>query len=310
VFWTAVAVAVALVIGGLVVAYVGYERTAGPAGAVKGYFDALRRSDARTALAYGDLPSEGSRALLTSTVLHEQQRIAPMTDVQASTLRQSGATATVRVTYDLVFASGRLQASDSVAVVRRGHTWHLQRAAVLTRLFVLQAGNRATVVGAPVPDGQVLLFPGAAPVRLDTPYLQVDPGTSVLALSSSEDTSLGVIVTDAGRVAARAALATALQACVTRDADADPTCPLPARAVPGSLHATLPDNAANSIGVLVTPDNDGVLQLTGSIRVTGRYEALTFDNVASTHRGAFTLHVNALAYARSPIVLRWQEPTT
>jgi len=310
VFWTVVTVAIALVVGGAVVAYLGYERTAGPAGAVKGYFDALRRSDAKNALAYGDLPTDGSRILLTSTVLREQQRIAPITDVQSSTFRQSGNTASVRVTYVLGFASGRLMVSDSVTVVKHGGTWRLQRAAALTRLYMQQAGNRATIVGAPIPDGQLLVFPGAAPIRLDTPYLQVDAGSSVIALSSEEDTSISVDVSGAGRSAARAALASALAACVTRGSSADPSCPLPGRVVPGTLQATLPANVTNSIGILVAPDSDGVLQLTGSIKVDGRYDSLDFNNVASPHRGVFTLKVNALAYAQSPITLRWQEPAS
>lgn len=309
-FWTGVVIGAALLVGGAGVAYVGYERTAGPAGAVKGYFAALQQSDAKTALAYGDLPADGSRMLLTSAVLREQQRIAPINDVQASTLRQTGDTATVRITYDLDFATGRLAVSDSVTTVRRGGTWHLQRAAALTSLYLLQAGNRATVIGAPVPQGQLLLFPGAAPIRLDSPYLQVDSGTSIISLSSSADTSISVVVSDAGRAAARAALVSALHACVTLGPNSDPRCPLPTRGVPGTLRATLPQNGANSVSIVVTSDHDGVLQLTGSIDLDGRYDALDFNNVAVTHRGAFSVSVNALAYAQNPIVLRWQEPAS
>ncbi|HLY33187.1 MAG TPA: hypothetical protein VKQ07_01515 [Jatrophihabitantaceae bacterium] len=309
-FWTSVAIGAALFVGGAGVAYVGYEHTAGPAGAVKGYFTALEHSDAKIALAYGDLPADGSRVLLTSTVLREQQHIAPISDVQASTLRQSGNTATVRVTYDLGFSTGRLAVSDTVSTVRRGGSWHLERAAALTRLFVLQAGNRATIVGAPIPDGPLLVFPGAAPIRLDSPYLQVDADTSTISLSSNVDTSISVEVSDAGRIAARAALSSALRSCVTLGAHADPRCPIPARTVPGTLHAALAANVVNSIGIVVTPDNDGVLQMTGTIKLNGRYDGLDFNNVASTHRGTFTLQVNALAFAQNPIVLRWQEPTS
>lgn len=304
-FWTAVAISLVLIVGGGVLAYVGFQRTGGAAGAVKGYFAALRRGDAPDALAYGDLPA-GSRVLLTSEVLREQLSVASISNLSIVDVRTRGNTATVDVRYDLAFASTRLSVTDAVRVVKRGASWRLARVAVLTKLDLLQAGDRASVVGAAVPDGPVLVFPGAVPIKLDTAYLEVDPDTGVVTLSGSNDTAISVVPTDAGRAAARSALEAALAGCVK--AGADPRCPLPSpRSVPGSVRGAISANSAHDIGVVVTADPTGTLQMIGNVRVVGRYDVLDFDNVVSTKHGAFQLQVDARAYPQSPLTIRWQQ---
>src|ERR1700753_1320051 len=101
-YWTAVLIAVGALAGGAVIASPGYSATAGPDGAVRGYFDALARSDAPAALAFGGLPP-GPRDMLTSQVLAEQQQIAPLRNVQIHDVRQDGSQATVRYSYRLGF---------------------------------------------------------------------------------------------------------------------------------------------------------------------------------------------------------------
>jgi hypothetical protein len=306
-FWTALAAAVVLIAGGGVIAYIGYERTGGAAGVVKGYFAALRRGDAPDALGYGVLPS-GPHELLTSTVLREQQRIGAISNVSVVRVTKHGDRATVSVRYDLAFATTRLSVSDAVPVVKRGSSWRLARVAVLTRLDVMQARDRASIVGAAVPDQPMLVFPGAAPITVDTPYLAVDPDTAVVSLSGSDDTTISVVASDAGRAAAHKALAAAIATCVT--ADADPRCPLPStRSVPGSVRGTVTSSAANDVAVVVTSDPTGALQLVGKVRVVGRYQQLDFNNVTSTKRGAFALQVDARAYPVQPLRLSWSEAT-
>lgn len=304
-FRAAVAVALALVVGGAVLAYVGYERTGGADGAVRGYFAALGRGDAPGALGYGDLPP-GPRTFLTSTVLREQLHVASISNVSVLGTHKRGNAATVDVRYDLAFATTRLSVSDSVKVVKRGRSWRLTRAAALTKLDLLQAGDRASIVGAAIPDDPVLIFPGAAPIRLDTPLLSVDPDSAVITMSGSDDTTINVVPSEAGRAAAHRALAAALTSCV--HADADPRCPLPSeRSVPGSVRGTVSASAADDIAVVVTADPTGTLQMIGNVRVVGRYDVLDFDNVVSTKRGAFQLQVDARAYPRTPVTIRWQQ---
>src|SRR4051812_31040755 len=99
-YWIAVLVALAGLVGGAAYAYVAYRATSGPDGAVKGYFAALARSDAPAALAFGDVPA-GPHELLTSAVLAEQQRIAPLHHVQILDVSRSGGAASVRYSYQL-----------------------------------------------------------------------------------------------------------------------------------------------------------------------------------------------------------------
>jgi hypothetical protein len=304
-YWAAVAAALVLIVGGTVLAYVGYERTGGADGAVKGYFAALRRGDAPDALGYGDIPA-GSRALLTSRVLREQLHVASISNLSIVAVHKKGDAATVDVRYDLAFPTTRLSATDSIPVVKRGTSWRLTRVAALTKLDLVQAGDRASIAGSAVPDEPVLVFPGAVPIKLDTPYLMVDPDSAIITLAGGDDTTINVVASDAGRAAAHAALNTALASCVT--ASADSRCPLPsARSVPGSVRGALAASAANDVAVVVTADPTGSLEMVGTVRVVGRYDVLDFNNVASTKRGAFKLQVDARAYPRSPLTIRWQQ---
>lgn len=304
-YWTAVAGATALVVGGSVLAYVGYERTGGADGAVKGYFAALRRGDAADALGYGDIPA-GSRAFLTSTVLREQLHVASISNLSIVAVHRKGDTATVDVRYDLAFRTTRLSATDSVPVVKHGKSWRLARVAALTKLDLVQARDRASVAGSAVPDEAVLVFPGAVPITLDTPYLMVDPDSAIITLSGTDDTAINVVPSDAGRTAAHEALNAALASCVKPSAD--PRCPLPStRSVPGSVRGTMSVSAANDVAVVVTADPTGTIEMIGSVRVVGRYEVLDFNNVVSTKRGAFKLQVDARAYPRKPLAIRWQQ---
>ncbi|MCU1657467.1 MAG: hypothetical protein JWO57_2123 [Pseudonocardiales bacterium] len=305
-YWFAVLLAVAALVGGGVVAYASYAATAGPDGAVKGYLAALARSDAPAALGFGDLPA-GPHNLLTSTVLREQQKIAPMRDVHIVSTDRNGPTATVTVRYRLAFASGTQQITDAVTVVSHKGSWRLARTALATQLQLLQASARATIVGAAVPVGPLLLFPGALPIRFDTPYLELDPATSGVRLSGPDQTELTVQVSAAGRTAVDSAVAAGVRSCLGGAPHADPRCPLPSdRSVPGSLRATVPANVAKSLVLSVARDARGVIQVTARLKLAGQYAELDFDNLPVIRKGAVTLSLQAKAFARTPILIDWQ----
>jgi hypothetical protein len=305
-FWSAIVAALAALVGGSIFAYVTYAATAGPDGAVKGYFAALARGDAPAALGFGDLPP-GPHELLSSTVLRAQRKIAPIRNVEIIATDQSGDRAKVTVQYDLAFAAATQQVADDVQVVRHKGSWRLARTAATTQLHLLQAGERAMIMGGAVPDGTTLIFPGAVPITFDTPYLRLAATTSSVPLSAPADTDLIVQVTPAGRIAADAAVATALRACLSGGAKADPRCPLPtSRAVPGSLRATVSAadvRSAAAVGLAATAH--GVITVSGKIKLTGRYTALDFDNQPVAKKGAVSLPLLATAYATSPITINW-----
>jgi hypothetical protein len=304
-YWLGVLAGVGLLAAGVVIGISGYAATAGPDGAVRGYFAALARGDAPAALGFGDLPG-GPHTLLTSTVLHDQQRIAPLRDVQLKGVRQSGDRATVSVSYALAFPGDRVVQHVTIRLHHKGG-WRLDATAVPLQLDVGAAVRRMSIVGAGIPAGRTLVFPGALPIRFDTPYLELDPSVDVVRFGSPQEMVVAVRPTEAARSAMLAAARGRLQTCVT--GRPDPTCPLPSeRYVPGSLHGAVVGGLHAWSVRLEDTDPNGSLRLTGRATVRGSYRRLDFHNIAVRGSGTVDVPLSALAYAVPPLVFRWAEP--
>ena len=303
------ACAVVAVGWGAVIAFTGYQQTAGPDGAVKGYFAALARGDAPAALGFG-APPEGAHPLLTSTVLKQQLAIAPIRDVTVVDTVTHGSAATVTVQYGLGFRDDPVEVTERVAVLRHGGAWRLAATAATTSLDLTGALERATVAGGAVPDNPAAIFPGALPVTFDTPYLQLAPSTRYVRLSAPADTTVAVQVSPAGRAVIVPVLAKMLSACL-RPGPVDPRCPLPSdRIVPGTLHATLSKNALAHLQVQVQTDQAGVIAVSvPDLSVHASYQQLDFDNQPFPMSGPVTLQVAATTYAVAPVRLNWSSPS-
>lgn len=306
-FLATVLLAVAVVAVGVVTIVRGWLATSGPDGAVRGYFRALAAEDAATALGYGTVP-EGNRSLLTDKVLQEQQRIAPIEDVAVAVEQQTGDRARVRVQYTLAFASDEREIDTVLGLHQDDGDWRLDRSAVATQLVMQQAAQRVTVLGSALPSGAVVVFPGAAPITLDTPYLQLEPADGAIALDAAATTTLEVEVTTSARNDMLAVLRRALLQCLTKQAS--PRCPLPSeRTVPGSVQGTLAGTLAKDVDISVNPSPAGLLSITGDVSVRGSYRELKFDNTVTARTGAsFTLPVDTRAYAMSPLTVGWYSP--
>lgn len=305
-FWSAVIAASLLLGGGVLVAALGYGATAGPDGAVRGYFAALARSDAPAALAFGDLPS-GPHTLLTSTVLREQQRIAPMRQFSIKSTRRDGTRATVTIDYTLEFPGDRQQITDTVQVRETDGSWRLVRAAIPTQLEVVRAAQRATIVGAGIPEGTVLVFPGAVPIRLDTPYLELEAAEDSVSFTAGPTTQVSATVSEAGKKAVRSAVSVALRSCLD-GSSRDRRCPQPTeRCVPGSLRGALVGAIGDDLTVDLDQTATGTLDITGGVRVRvrGTYRKLTFRNRTVVGSGQLRLPIRASAYAVGPLQIVW-----
>jgi hypothetical protein len=306
-FRLALAVATGALVAGVAIAVQSYLSTSGADGAVRGYFAALQRGDASAALAYGNVPA-GPHDLLTSTVLAEQQRLAPLQNVDVISVAEHGNAASATVHYTLGFESGPRRFADTVTLHRSGGAWRLDRVAVPTRLVLDAAGQRATILGTAIPDTGTLLFPGAVPVRFDTDYLQFAPGTGRVGFTSPANTVLDVQLSPQGHTALAAALTDALHACLSGGGHPDPLCPLPSdRFVPGSLSGSV-DAVAGHMRVQVSGPT-GLLVVTGTVPFTGRYQQLDFDNLARAYSGTLQLPLSSQAYATRPLVPHWKAPT-
>lgn len=305
-FWSAVVLAVAVIATGTIVAVTGYLRTGGPDGVVGRYYAALARGDAPGALALG-LPPDAPHTLLTSTVLREQRRIAPIRDVTVGSVDQHGSQASVAVRYTLGFAGAPRSVRDVVAVRLVDGTWRLQHAAATTQLQVVRGADRSTILGGPVPDGVVGLFPGAVPITFDTAYLELDPAHSDVTFGGDPTTQVFPRVSPAGTRAVRAAVAVGLHRCFTGRGDL--RCPLPyGRAVPGSVRGQILGNVSTGLSVDLNDGATGRLRATGDVKVRGSYRVLSFRNVVATSTGTFTLSVLASTYAHAPLVISWDPP--
>lgn len=304
-YWAAVVLALGALVGGGTYAYVGYRATSGPDGAVRGYFAALERGDGRSALGFGDVPL-GSTALLTDQVLAEQQAVAPMHDASVDDVVDSGDTATVGYSYLLGFPDGDQQYRGSLHLVRRSDGWRLTATAVAVDISVEQAVDRFTFADTTAPDGRVLMFPGALPVRFDTGYLQLDPATRAVRFGGPRRLDVRIEPTAAARRQLAARIARQLRACV-RSAPASAVCPLPSpRTVPGSLRGRI---TAVHCTYRVTSEASGAVSITGNAFFTGRYRSLSYDNVASTRHGRLALPVSALAYPVAPLAVHFTDET-
>ena len=299
-FLVAALLAIAVVVTGGVYALAGYLHTSGPAGTVRGYFDALQRGDEASALGFGDLPS-GPRRYLSAAVLREQRRVGPITDLRILHTDHNGDSATVHVQYVIKVSGTRATVTDAVGVHQHGGGWRLDRVAVPIQISLSGADDRATILGGHLPTDTTLFFPGALPIRFDTPNLRVDPGSVIVHMQQREALTQVVVTPSAvGRQAMDAAVTSALSACVRGGRGVNPLCPLPdTRAVPGSLRGRLPQNISKSIDITVTGDLNGVFLATGTVNVVGQYSKLDFNNVASTVRGRIPLNFGAFAYASS-----------
>jgi hypothetical protein len=303
-FWTAVVLAAAAVLGGSVIAYRAYRQTASASGAVRGYFAALQRGDAAAALGFGDVPN-GPHELLTGAVLRMQQSIAPIRSVHVQRTRTGGDRGSVRVQYTIDFPGTPQVVTNDVAVVRRSGVWRLAKSAVDTELLLPSAGDRADVLGRVVPKGEVLAFPGAAPVQFDTPYLELDPTEDYVSFDTGASLSVLTRLSDSGRRAVDAALSDALRHCLT-DANPDPRCPLPNDDfVPGSVHGALPSDLGSRMTVDLRAQPAGLIDIIGSVNVRARWTRLTFANVAVAGRGSLSLSITATAYPVPPIRIDW-----
>lgn len=297
--WVGVLLAAGLIAAGTTAARRGVAAADGPATVVRAYFTALARADAPAALAAGTVPA-GQHDLLTSTVLAEQQRLAPTRLVRATTVAQHARTAQVRVTYEV--DAGVLQrVTESVGLTRAGGRWRLDRVAAATQLRLDRAGQRATILGGALPRGRVLLFPGAVPVRFDSLDLELDPAHSTVPFTADPTTVLSTLPSAAGRSSAVAGVTALLERCLAGHGDA--TCPAPpARTVPGSVRGTITDSA---LSVTMTNSPAGELAVSGTVTVRGSWRQLTYANLAVQRRGTTTLGVHAIAYAVSPLAFRW-----
>jgi hypothetical protein len=305
VFWVAVLTSLVALVAGTFTAVTTYAGATAPDAIATEYFRALSHGDAARALAFGDLPA-GPRTYLTSGVLRAALKVAGISDVTVLSVDRRGDTANVNVQYQLGFRRKQVTVSDEVALSRHGGSWRLAATAVLFRIAAPLAGHRLTLAGAALPERAVLVFPGALPVGVDTPNLEI--GEQVVHLTESKPRTVRPTLSTAGKRAVQAAVASALRACL--GPNPSPSCPVPtdARVVPGTVHGTLSGDLGQELTIQVAPGPDSVLDIRGSVAVRGSYRQLDFDNLPIAKSGTTDLAIRAHCNATNPGKLAWGAP--
>ena len=308
-FWAGLLVAALLVVGGAAYAYSSYRDSDGADGAVRGYLHALARGDAPAALSYA-VPRTGDQPFLTSAVLRTQLALAPMHDITIGGDTPAGDGGTVvSFSYALDFSRGSERISDTVIARRVKGQWKLDRVAATVTLTMSQAKDRATLAGAAFPQGKVMLFPGAVPVRYDTPYLRLTLDTDDLRLGQTGDVTLETELTPAARTSIGKQLAAMLAACGRGGSAGWARCPLPdQQVVPGSMSGTM-TAAPGSLTLSVDDNPSGSVSIDCDATFDGSYRELDFNDIARAHHGKLTIRVNATAYAVAPLTITFEVPS-
>lgn len=301
-FWVAVLAAVAALVAGTVVAVTTYLGAATADAAATAYFRDLGKGDAAAALALGDLPT-GARTFLTSDVLAAALRLAPISNVRVLSVDQHGGSANVAMQYQLGYQNRPVLVTDQVAVTKDGRRWRLDATAATVRLSPEAARDRLTVVGVAVPSGPTLFFPGALPISVDTPNLSLGP--QVVHLTGSVPGDIQPTVSAEGIRAVGDGVAAAVRACISgRWTSSCPASEDP-RIVPGTIRGHISSNAAPDISVSLAARGDGLIEIGGTVKVTGSYQKLDFNNRAVTRSGTLSLVIDAQCYATDPARLAW-----
>jgi hypothetical protein len=257
----------------------------------------LARGDAPAALGLGDVPN-GVHSYLTSDVLQLSLKVARIENVHVLSVDRVGGTARVTVQYQLNSPEQSKSITDAVVTAKRGRSWRLTRTAVPVQVRVEAGQSRMSIGGTPLPSRKVLFFPGALPISLDTPNLELDPVVVHLS-GGSPPPPLQPKVSAAGKQAVAQGVAAAVTKCL--DGNRDMSCPTahdPINVVPGSVRG-------NDLNIEMAAGPDGLIQITGGVDVKGSFEKLDFDNQPVRKNGNVRLGINASCYATTPAKIAW-----
>jgi hypothetical protein len=305
IFWVAVLTSLVAVVAGTFVAITTYVDATAPDAVATDYFRALSHGDAARALAFGGLPA-GPRTFLTDGVLRDSLKVAPISDVSALSVDRHGDAATVAVQYQLGSRGKRILVGDTVTLNRHGNSWRLAATAVSVRIAATVAAHRLTLAGSALPARAVLVFPGALPMSVDTPNLEISQ--QVVHLSDTGTHTVRPALSAAGKRAVQAAFVSAMRACL--GAKPSLSCPVPtdARVVPGTVHGKVTGDLSQELTIQIAPGPDGVLDVRGSVPIQGSYRRLDFDNLPAAKSGTTDLAIRAHCDATNPGKLVWGAP--
>jgi hypothetical protein len=282
-----------------------YTARSDPESVANAFFHALADGDAPGALAFAVDPPRGE--FLTSVVLRQQLQAAQLADISVLHSTRLGSVATVEVRYRLLFGSGARVVADRAQLVRRGPSWWLSRVATEVIISAGSAGApRLSLAGRRLPAAAVTLFPGALPLAVDNPGLQVLDQPAVRLADTRIVANAQASITPGLREQVEQAVQRLLAGCLA-SASNDPRCPLPdsTRPIPGSLHGSAPLIAALKPRIALEQANSGVIRVRATVPVQGSWKAWDFENQAVQRHGTVTVVLSARVALDRPTQAFW-----
>jgi len=201
---------------------------ADPASAVRGFLEAVARSDAQGALAYGQTqPADTS--MITDTVLAAAHQDNPITEINVppgpTAELDDGDQTDVEASYKI----GTERVTQTYTVVRSGQRFLLTDIANEVDVSSERSQQIPMIIaGHEVDSDTIVLLPGAYDVTSGLPYVDWGNTTTLLvkAPDASVDTSgLELGLTDAGSQALLTAAQAAVKACLSQHSLTPKGCP-------------------------------------------------------------------------------------
>lgn len=268
------AIALILVVTGIVVVTSGGLGSATAGDTVKTYLEALARGDAETALAQG-INEPPDKTFLTDDVLKKQIAQAPITDIK---IVESTDTGKVHV-----LATFGDQMLDEVLYLKQdgeGGPWKLENAVLPVDFQKDSAtGNTGlidaiTLFGTPIPkSGRPFVFPGPVDFGSSNPNVAitvVNPTYLLGELAYGVNVNYSFDVTDAGKQAINQAMLPVFAECAKSHELSPPKCPQRA-GVPGLVEGTadwIAPTTLDDVDYFGSLDKQGKSTVMGKVRYT------------------------------------------
>ncbi len=228
----AMLVAVAVVVAIILADRDGSQAGRSAGDVVKDYLEALARGDAGTALSYGIDPP-ATTEFLTGDILKKQVAQWPIRNIRILHDNSAAPGAALSMAHVHVVATFGDQTSDAILDLRMNHNrWKLDSAAIkFTPGLGASMGNAAaktvTLFGKPISDSTVYVFPGWVDIGTTNPYMTVTVPPLLLdqlTMAAPFWVHPNFAVSDKGRDAVSAQLATAMANCQKSNLLAPPGC--------------------------------------------------------------------------------------
>lgn len=259
-----------------------------PAAVVRGFLEAVARSDAPAALAYAQTqPADTS--FMSTEVLTAANAANPITEINVPPVPSvSSDSTTVQASYKI----GAERVTQGYEIDLVGGAWKLAKVGSELDLSAKRSKKVPMILaGRSVDADTIILLPGAYEVTSGLTYIDWGPENTILVKAPDDFLSgskLDLSINDAGTAAFLAATNASLNACVKVKKVNPSGCPFEYsnssyKVTPSTISWTLTEDPLADKTPRLSYDDDGVATLSASIRLQFKAKGkTTYDGKATT----------------------------